>query len=204
MNLPKGPRVAIISNAGGPAVISADSVVENGLEMADLGEETKEKLLEVLPRSASIMNPIDVLGDALAQRFADASEIVLKNENCDALVVLLTPLIMTQIKKTAEMIGAVSKKYNKPVLCSFIGGSLVGEGEKILNSMHIPSFRFPERAIYALGKMWNFKKKQEEGFFNQMDIYQVLNFDIMPEKVNKLVEEAIDKKQFESDIVILQ
>ena len=207
LNLPKGPRVAIISNAGGPAVISADSVVENGLEMADLGEETKEKLLEVLPRSASIMNPIDVLGDALAQRFADASEIVLKNENCDALVILLTPQIMTQIKKTAEMIGAVSKKYNKPVLCSFIGGSLVGEGEKILNSMHIPSFRFPERAIYALGKMWNFKKKQEEGFFNQMDIYQVLNFDIMPEKVNRLVEEAIDKKQFalnniESDIVI--
>ena len=207
LNLPKGPRVAIISNAGGPAVISADSVVENGLEMADLGEETRRKLLEVLPRSASIMNPIDVLGDALAQRFADASEIVLKNENCDALVILLTPQIMTQIKKTAEMIGAVSKKYNKPVLCSFIGGSLVGEGEKILNSMHIPSFRFPERAIYALGKMWNFKKKQEEGFFNQMDIYQVLNFDIMPEKVNKLVEEAIDKKQpalnnIESDIVI--
>ena len=83
---------------------------------------------------------------------------------------------------------------------------MVGEGEKILNSMHIPSFRFPERAIYALGKCGTLRK-QEEGFFNQMDIYQVLNFDIMPEKVNKLVEEAIDKKQFalnniESDIVI--
>lgn len=206
-NLPAGPRVAIISNAGGPAVISADSAVENGLEIADLGEDTRKKLLEVLPRSASIMNPVDVLGDALAQRFADASEIVLKNENCDALVVLLTPQIMTQIKKTAEMIGEISKKYHKPVLCSFIGGSLVGEGEKILNNMHIPSFRFPERAIYALGKMWEFKKRQDENAATQMDIYQVLNFDIMPEKVNKLVKEAIDKKQpalnnIESDIVI--
>ena len=206
-NLPSGSRVAIISNAGGPAVISADSVVENGLEMVDLGEETRKKLLEVLPRSASIMNPVDVLGDALAQRYADASEIVLKNENCDALVVLLTPQIMTQIKKTAEMIGDVSKKYQKPVLCSFIGGSLVGDGEKILNNMHIPSFRFPERAIYALGKMREFKKRQEENTSTQMDIYQVLNFDVMPEKVNKLVKEAIDKKQpalnnIESDIVI--
>lgn len=206
-NLPSGSRVAIISNAGGPAVISADSVVENGLEMVDLGEETRKKLLEVLPRSASIMNPVDVLGDALAQRYADASKIVLKNENCDALVVLLTPQIMTQIKKTAEMIGDVSKKYQKPVLCSFIGGSLVGDGEKILNNMHIPSFRFPERAIYALGKMREFKKRQEESTSTQMDIYQVLNFDVMPEKVNKLVKEAIDKKQpalnnIESDIVI--
>jgi len=205
--LPKGPRVAVISNAGGPGVISADSIIDNGLEMAEMGEETKNKLLEVLPRSASIMNPVDVLGDALADRFASATEIVLQNEGCDSVVVLLTPQIMTQIKKTAEMIGEISKKYNKPVLCSFIGGTLVAEGEKILNKMQIPSFRFPERAIYAIGKMWEFKKRHEENTFNQIDIYQVLNFDIMPEKVSKLVKEGIDRKQqaldnISSDIVI--
>lgn len=205
--LPQGPRVAVVSNAGGPAVISADSIIENGLEMAEIDNETRKKLLEVLPRSASIMNPVDVLGDALADRFVSASEIVLKNENCDALIVLLTPQIMTQIKKTAEMIGELSKKYNKPVFCSFIGGTLVAEGEKILNKMQLPSFRFPERAIYALGKMWEFKKRQKESSYTQMDIYQVLNFDIMPEKVNKIVKEAMDKKHealdnLEADIVI--
>lgn len=205
--LPQGPRVAIVSNAGGPAVISADSIIENGLEMAEIDDETRKNLLEVLPRSASIMNPVDVLGDALADRFVSASEIVLKNENCDALIVLLTPQIMTQIKKTAEMIGELSKKYNKPVFCSFIGGTLVSEGEKILNKMQLPSFRFPERAIYALGKMWEFKKRQKESSFTQMDIYQVLNFDIMPEKVNKIVKEAMDRKHealdnLEADIVI--
>lgn len=205
--LPQGPRVAVVSNAGGPAVISADSIIENGLEMAEIDNETRKKLLEVLPRSASIMNPVDVLGDALADRFVSASEIVLKNENCDALIVLLTPQIMTQIKKTAEMIGELSKKYNKPVFCSFIGGTLVAEGEKILNKMQLPSFRFPERAIYALGKMWEFKKRQKESSYTQMDIYQVLNFDIMPEKVNKIVKEAMDKKyealdNLEADIVI--
>jgi len=204
--LPQGPRVAVISNAGGPGVISADSIIENGLEMAEMDDVTKSKLLEVLPRSASIMNPVDVLGDALADRFANAAEIVLENDNCDALVVLLTPQIMTQIKKTAEMIGDISKKYNKPVFCSFIGGTLVAEGEKILNKLQIPSFRFPERAIYALGKMWEFKKRQEESG-TQLDIYQVLNFDMMPEKVNKLVKEAIEKKHaaldnLEADIVI--
>jgi NAD(P)H-flavin reductase len=114
---------------------------------------------------------------------------------------------MTQIKKTAELIGKISEKYNKPVFCSFIGGTLVSEGEKILNKMKIPSFRFPERAIYALGKMWDFKKKQDENSAVQMDIYQVLNFDLMPENVNKLVKEAMDKKHealdnLESDIVI--
>lgn len=205
--LPKGPKVGVISNAGGPAVISADSIVENGLEMAEIDEPTREKLLEVLPRSASIMNPVDVLGDALADRFANASEIVLQTEGCDSLLVLLTPQVMTQIKKTAEMIGEVSRKYNKPIFCSFIGGTLVSEGEKILNGLGIPSFRFPERAIYALGKLWEFKKKQGEKTAVQTDIYQVLNFDMMPENANKLVREAINKKQealdnIEADIVI--
>lgn len=205
--IPKGPKVAIISNAGGPAVISSDSIIENGLEIAEFDDETKKKLVDTLPRSASIMNPIDVLGDALADRFASATEIVLQTDECDALVVLLTPQIMTQIEKTAKMVGEISKKYNKPVFCSFIGGSLVSEGEKILNKMHIPSFRFPERAIYAIGAMWKFKKQQEKNLGTQVDIYQVLNFDALPEKISEVIKGALDKKQtaldnIEADLVV--
>ncbi|MFA6981559.1 MAG: acetate--CoA ligase family protein [Patescibacteria group bacterium] len=193
--MPKGPNVAIVSNAGGPAVISADAIIEAGLEVAKFDDETKRKLSEVLPRSASIINPVDVLGDALADRYAKATEIVLQTDKCDSLIVILTPQIMTQIEKTAEMIGEISKKYDKPVFCSFIGGHLAGEGGKILNKLKIPSFPFPERAIYSIGAMWKFKTQREENFKNQIDIYQVLNFDLMPDKIKDTIKAAVQKKQ---------
>lgn len=159
---PNGDRIAIISNAGGPAVISADAVEEAGLKLAQFSEETKNKLLQVLPRSASILNPIDVLGDALADRYASACETILETDQADALLIILTPQMMTQVEKTAQIIGGLSKKYKKPIFCSFIGGRLVGEGEKILNQAKIPSFRFPERAISTIGAMWKWKNHQLE------------------------------------------
>jgi acetyltransferase len=151
---PKGNRVAIVSNAGGPAVISADVVVEANLQLAQLSDAAKSKLMEALPRAASLMNPVDVLGDAMADRYKAALETVAAEESVDAMIVLLTPQVMTQIAETAEVIGQVSKRFNKPIVCSFMGGSLITPGEKVLNGYKIPSFRFPERAIKALGKMW--------------------------------------------------
>lgn len=160
-NAPQGPRVAIISNAGGPAVICADAVENEGLAMAEFDDKTKEELIRVLPRFASAVNPVDVLGDALADRYAAAAEIILKTDQADALVIILTPQVMTQIEKTAELIGGL-QKYNKPIFCAFMGGSLVSQGEKKLNELKIPVFRFPERAISAIGTMWRWKKHLEE------------------------------------------
>ncbi|MBN1168918.1 acetate--CoA ligase family protein [Candidatus Woesebacteria bacterium] len=161
-NVPKGKRIAIISNAGGPAVISADAVVKAGLKLADFSKETKDELTKVLPRSASTLNPIDVLGDALADRYAAACETILQTDQADSLLIILTPQMMTQVEKTAEIIGQLSAKYKKPIFCSFIGGNLVNEGEKILNKAKIPSFRFPERAISTIGHMWSWSKRQSE------------------------------------------
>lgn len=158
---PQGPRVAIISNAGGPAVICSDAVENEGLEMAQFDDKTKEDLTRVLPRFASAVNPVDVLGDALADRYASAAEIILKTDQADALVIILTPQVMTQIEKTAELIGGL-QKYNKPIFCAFMGGSLITQGEKKLNELKIPVFRFPERAIYAIGTMWRWKKHIEK------------------------------------------
>ena len=157
---PKGPKVAIVSNAGGPAVISADAIVTSGLEMAELDEDTKKQLSEILPRYASVINPVDVLGDALADRFAKACEIVLEKNQADSLVVILTPQVMTEIEKTAILIGELSKKYQIPIFCSFIGGKLVKEGENKLNEEQIPSFNFPERAISTISYMWKWKNWQ--------------------------------------------
>ncbi|MDO8573266.1 MAG: acetate--CoA ligase family protein [Candidatus Daviesbacteria bacterium] len=174
----KGPRVAIISNAGGPAVISADAVINEGLELAEFDTETLLKLQQILPRSAGILNPVDVLGDALADRYAKAADVILANTEVDALIVILTPQVMTQIEKTAENLGNLSKKYRKLIFCSFIGGSLVAEGEQKLNELKIPHFRFPERAIWAVGKMWWYKNHQNlKQSITQNQIQQVPNLD---------------------------
>jgi len=192
-DLPKGPKVAIVSNAGGPAVISADAVVSEGLELAEFDQATKEKLMSALPRSSSIVNPVDVLGDALADRFQQAIEAVLQTENVHALVVILTPQIMTQISQTAEIIGSLSKKYQKPIFCSFIGGKLVSEGEKKLNEFKIPSFRYPERAILALATMWKFRKFQLETHQDGV-VEETVQLESDDNACRMAVQEAVNKK----------
>jgi acetate---CoA ligase (ADP-forming) len=190
---PMGPKVAIVSNAGGPAVISADAVVSEGLELAEFDDQVKAQLIEILPRSASILNPVDVLGDALADRIAKAVEIILQTNKAHSLVVILTPQVMTQIEKTAELIGKLSQKYQEPIFCSFMGGSLVAPGEQILNSYKIPSFRFPERAIAAIGSMYKWNK-----FRNlQQETIPETTESIQPDqtKINAIIKSAIDNNQ---------
>jgi acetyl coenzyme A synthetase (ADP forming)-like protein len=192
-NAPSGERVAIVSNAGGPAVISADAASKAGLKLAQFSQESEEKLTKVLPRIASIINPIDVLGDALADRYAASCEVVLETDQADALLIILTPQMMTQIKKTAQTAGELSEKYKKPIFCSFIGGSLVAEGEKILNQARIPSFRFPERAIAAIGAMWKWKKRQIE--LGKEEKIQEQPKTEKPQRIKTIVEEAIHAKK---------
>ncbi len=187
---PNGPRLAIVSNAGGPAVISADFLVKVGLELADFSEETKRRLSAFLPRSSSIVNPVDILGDALADRYIMACEAVLETNQADSLLVILTPQMMTQVEKTAQAIGDLSKKYKKPIFCSFIGGQMVYEGEKILNRLKIPSFRFPERAISTIGAMWWWKKSQKEQSLES----QSESFFISEEK-RKQIDEIIEQAE---------
>lgn len=157
-NPPTGPNIAVVSNAGGPAVIIADAIEGAGLTIVEFDDQTRQQLAEHLPRTASIINPVDVLGDALANRYTNAMETVLKQESVHALIVILTPQIMTEIEKTAEAIVQVSKKYQKPIFCSFIGGGHVAKGEEILNRYRIPSFMFPERAVRAVAAMWHWQQ----------------------------------------------
>lgn len=192
-NLPMGPKIAIITNAGGPGVLATDVVKESGLELAQLSDQTKEKLLQVLPKAANVHNPIDVLGDALAERFAAAIEIVLQTSDVNALVVILTPQIMTQPKETAEAIGNLSKKYQKPIFCSFIGGGMLTDGKRVLNEYFVPSFRYPERAVHIVGDMWRFKKWQttQENVIPDQEFISADNLS----QVNKILEEATAKNQ---------
>lgn len=157
-NAPKGPRIAIVSNAGGPAVITTDAIKIHGLELAQFSKKTQAILEKSLPRAANIHNPVDVLGDALADRYSAAIEAVLKEKSVDALIVVLTPQIMTQIEETAVIIGKMSEKYGKPILCSFMGGTMIAKGERVLNAYHVPSFHYPERAVKVFAAMWQWQK----------------------------------------------
>lgn len=197
---PAGPKVAIVSNAGGPGVISADAVLTEGLELVEFDDQTKEKLRQVLPRFASVLDPVDVLGDALADRISQACEIILQTNQAQSLVVILTPQVMTQVTKTAESVGNLAKKYNTPIFCSFIGGSLIAEGEKKLNECKIPSFRFPEQAISTIGLMWEWKKWQQQ--FPARHVCENTSSLIAPEcnrNIKKILDKAVSINQSSLD-----
>ncbi len=153
---PKGPRLTILTNAGGPAVLATDSLVANGGELAELSSESLRRLDEFLPAHWSHNNPIDVLGDADSGRYARALEIASQDPNSDGLLVILAPQGMTDPLQIAERLKPYAKEYGKPVLASWMGGNSIAAGEAALNSAGIPTFSFPDTAARAFTYMWRY------------------------------------------------
>ncbi|NQT66918.1 MAG: acetate--CoA ligase [Actinobacteria bacterium] len=153
--LPKGKKVAIITNAGGPGIMATDECEKSDISLASLEKETIDSLKEFLPEAANFYNPIDILGDALADRYKKTLEVVVNDSNVDAVVVLLTPQTMTQPLKTARAIVEVMENSGKSitVLASFMGGSEVEKAVKFLAEKNIPNFDIPEEAIDTLKVM---------------------------------------------------
>ncbi len=157
--LPKGSRVLIITNAGGAGIMAADSVERQGLSFAKLGEDTIKKLSAKLPTSASFGNPVDVLGDALADRYAFVLETVLDDDSVDVVLVLLTPQAMTQPTATAEVIVKItSKKSAKPVLACFLGAGKIADAVGILRKGKIPLYDATEEAVFTIKVMTEYLK----------------------------------------------
>ncbi|MHC4264548.1 MAG: acetate--CoA ligase alpha subunit [Planctomycetota bacterium] len=151
--VPNGKRIAIVTNAGGPGIMATDAAIRHKLEIADLSEQTKEKLKEVLPPTASIQNPVDVIGDATHQRYEAAIQHILKDENVDAAIIILSPQAMTDVLETASIVPHVTKDIDKPVLCSFMGIVDVSEGVRHLEKHGIPNYAFPEAAVRTMSVM---------------------------------------------------
>ena len=153
---PKGPRLTILTNAGGPAVLATDSLVANGGELAELSPESLNCLNEFLPAHWSHNNPIDILGDADSERYARALEIASQDPNSDGLLVVLAPQGMTDPAQIAERLKPYAKEYGKPVLASWMGGDGVAAGEAVLNLAGIPTFAYPDTAARAFTYMWRY------------------------------------------------
>jgi acetyltransferase len=153
---PKGPRLTILTNAGGPAVLATDALMANGGELAELSPESLQRLNEFLPAHWSHNNPIDILGDADPERYARALKIASQDCNTDGLLVILSPQGMTDPVTIAERLKPYAKEYGKPVLASWMGGTSVAAGETALNSAGIPTFPFPDTAARAFTYMWRY------------------------------------------------
>ena len=152
--LPQGPNVVVVTNAGGPGIMAADAIEHAGLTFAKLADETIEKLAGVMPSAANIHNPIDVLGDAQADRYEFAIGAAAADPSVHAIIVLLTPQAMTQARPTAEaIVRTAGKCAHKPVLACFMGQAQVAEGVAVLRAAQIPQYNSPERAVDALVKM---------------------------------------------------
>jgi len=152
--LPKGSSVVIVTNAGGAGIMAADAIEKQGLTFAKLTDETTKKLAEGLPAAANLYNPVDILGDALADRYEFALDVVLDDPNVDVVLVLLTPQAMTAPAATAEAVVKKSRhKPDKPIVACFLGASRVEQAIDILRKGKIPNYDCPEVAVLTIKVM---------------------------------------------------
>ena len=214
-------RIAIVTNAGGPGIVATDMTEFAGLKLAELHDDTVEALKSHLPAAANIHNPIDVIGDASYDRYENALKAVIKDENVDGALVILTPQSMTDAIGTAKTVVNIAKQTSKPIVCNFMGIFDVSDSVQFLQKHHIPTYKFPENATKALGMLYKrskwinrqilpqykfkhnrtkardivkdcFKRKQMYlGELDGLDVLKSYGFDTLPTMLAKDREEAV-------------
>ncbi len=220
--LPRGDKVAVVTNAGGPGIMATDAIERAGLILASFSKETVDQLRQALPAAANCLNPVDVLGDATIDRFRSALNLVRVDRNVDALIVILAPTFTTKIEEFAEVVGEMAKHSNIPILASFMGEASIHAGVKTLTHHQVPNYVIPERAVSALKTMvkqrrWQdlprpalmtldadrkkvteiFERvcsedRQQIGDAEARSIMEAYHIPIPPSKLCKVPEEAVD------------
>jgi len=152
---PKGPRLTIVTNAGGPGVLATDSLVGHGGELAALSEEALEALDSFLPAHWSHNNPIDILGDAEPERYSKTLDVVTRDPTSDGLMLVLSPQGMTSPAEVAEKLQPYAQGP-KPVIAAFMGGESMIEAKHALNNAGIPLFSYPDTAAKVFCHMWRY------------------------------------------------
>ena len=195
--LPKGPKLSIITNAGGPAVLATDATVINKAELTELSPATIDSLNEFLPQAWSHSNPIDILGDADSERYAKTLEVVSKDPHSDGILVILSPQDMTDASETAECIKKHGSSLKKPLLASWMGGESVKPGIDILSDAKIPSFEYPDDAAKTFATMWRYSQ-------NLKDLYETPIMDESPavfEGKSSIEQHSNQSKKMLSDVL---
>lgn len=154
--LPAGDRLLIITNAGGPGIIAADTSEKLGLKLPQMSRDTIESIAPLLPKNASLYNPVDIIGDATSERYEVVLNKAVDDPNVDGIIVILTPQAMIDVENTAEIIINKSRASDKPIIASFMGEMRVRESIEELKSNSIPNFSYPETAVRAFKKLYNY------------------------------------------------
>jgi acetyltransferase len=186
---PRGNRLAILTNAGGPGVLATDALVAGGGELAELSPQTMAAFDEILPAQWSHNNPVDILGDAEPERYAKSLEIAAKDPAIDGMLVVLTPQDMTNPTQIAEKLKPYAKGFGKPVLASWMGGAEVAAGEQILNQAGIPTFQFPDSAVRAFNYMWKYSYNLK-GLYETPTLPQHADAELQRGKAARILREA--------------
>ena len=197
---PRGPRLTIVTNAGGPGVLATDALIMGGGELAELTPATMEAYNAVLPATWSHNNPVAIIGDASPERYAKALQIAANDPNSDGMLVILTPQAMTDPTQIAEQLKPLAKQEGKPVLASWMGGVDVAAGEAILNRANIPPFPYPDTAARAFNYMWQYS-------YNLKSLYETPSIaeesaDWKPDR--ELVDEIIRKSRGEGRTILTE
>ncbi len=172
---PRGRRLSIVTNAGGPGVIATDALIGGGGELSEISPETMGALNAVLPSVWSHNNPIDIIGDAPPDRYAKALEIAAADPETDGLLVILTPQAMTDPTATAKALVKHAHIEGKPVLASWMGGEEVQEGARILREAGIPTFAYPDTACVLFNHLWRYDT-------NLRSLYETPRLPVAPER----------------------
>lgn len=185
--LPKSNRVAIITNAGGPGVLATDAAIREGLVLPPFSAATTEALKKGLPATANIKNPVDVIGDARADRYILALTSTLEDEAVDGALVILTPQSMTDIHTIATEVCEVSRQFEKPLYASFMGEADVSAGVEILETHNIPHYILPEGMCHSFAKAEAFRRLLETppGDIRESE-------EVRTSEINSILEEARD------------
>ena len=179
-----GDRIAIVTNAGGPGILATDALERAGLSLARFEYETIHALEKYLPDAASAANPVDVLGDARADRYRFALDQVAADPNVDGILVLLTPQAMTEIEATAQAICDLSNNYNKPVLACFMGEARIQPGIDVLTAQGVPNYPFPERAAQAFRGMADYRRIRKQ------TLPEYVSFDVDRSAVQQVIDQV--------------
>lgn len=180
--LPKGNNVAIITNSGGPGILATDSCIRYGLNLATLSKTTTKTLKTILPPTASLNNPLDLIAEAQHKQFEVAIKAMLSQNNVHSALVILTPTAFTDVEKISRSIIKVSKRIKKPVVSCLLGVYDVSKGIDLLEENNIPDYRFPESAARALAEMSKFTS------WLKRPKTRVKKFDIDKKRASQIIE----------------
>ena len=162
MPMPKDNRVAIVTNAGGLGVMAADALADHNLTLASFSAETVERLKAHLPAAAAFYNPVDVVGDADAERYEFAIRAIVEDENVSSVIALMAPTDLVDVASVARTISSFAGKAEKPIVTSFVGGEDLEEAISILRASGIPNFDTPDQAAFSIGAMLRYQAHNQK------------------------------------------